>query len=129
MKSIKAFAVLMLIVATTTMSAQTKEKWKQLNSYHDVISRTFHPAEEGNLTPIKAYSETLMQTADRMTKEIPAEYNTKKITDLVGELSQKSKEVHELVLNKASDAAITKALTEAHDIFHEITGLCSGEKH
>jgi hypothetical protein len=130
MKHIKAFAIILLFMAVNTLSAQSLKDWPELNSYHDVISRTFHPAEEGNLEPIKTFSETLTQKADELTKNaIPVAFNNKKVKDAVKNLQAKSKEVHILVARKASDAEIKKALTEAHDVFHEIVGLCTGEKH
>jgi hypothetical protein len=34
-----------------------------------------------------------------------------------------------LVKAKGSDEATLKSLTALHDVFHEIVGLCSEEKH
>jgi hypothetical protein len=39
-------------------SAQsTFDKWPAIKEFHDVMSETFHPAEEGNLAPIKLRSK------------------------------------------------------------------------
>jgi hypothetical protein len=40
-----------------------------------------------------------------------------------------SKALHKMVLAKATDAELTAKLTTLHDVFHEIVGLCSNEKH
>ena len=47
--------ILLLSFATLCFSfanniqAQQKEKWKELDAFHEVMSKTFHPAEEGKL--------------------------------------------------------------------------------
>ena len=57
MKQFKLFLVLAFIVATSSVSAQTTfDKWPTIKDLHEVMSETFHPAEEGNLAPIKARS-------------------------------------------------------------------------
>jgi len=131
MKSIKAFAVIALFFAVNTLSSQSvTDKWPAIKTFHEVMSRSFHPAEEGNLAPLKNFSETLMNKAQELTKsEIPAEFKTKAMLNSIDRLQRKTVEVHKLVLSQGSDTDLTKAITEAHDIFHEIVGLCSGEKH
>lgn len=129
MKYIKSLAILLLFIAANQVSAQTVNEWPQMKNFHSIMSRTFHPAEEGNLEPIKLRSEMLMQQALELTnKEIPKAFDTKEIKASIAKLQAKTKQVHEQVTAKAADADITKSLTEAHDIFHEIVGLCSDKK-
>jgi hypothetical protein len=112
------------------VSAQSMDKWPALKDFHGVMSTTFHPAEEGNLEPIKSHSEELMTKAAALLKsDIPADFRTTAILNSAEKLQLKTKAVHKLVTSKAPDADIVKALTEAHNIFHEIVGLCTGEKH
>lgn len=131
MKHIKLFAVLALFFAANTVSAQSAlDKWPAMKTFHEVMSRTFHPAEEGNLAPLRNFAETLDNKAKELTiKEVPKEFKTKPLMSAVKRLQQKTAFVDKLVKSNAADADLKKAITEAHDIFHEIVGLCSGEKH
>ena len=130
MKHLKAFLVLALIVVANSVSAQsTFEKWPAIKEFHEVMSQTFHPAEEGNLVPIKARSEEMMNKAAMLLKsDIPAEFRTNAILASAERLQLKSKALHKLVTSNGSDAAILKSITDLHETFHEIVGLCSDAK-
>lgn len=131
MKKIKIIALFAFIFITNNLSAQsTFEKWPAIKTFHGVMSQTFHPAEEGNLEPIKTRSEEMVQKANALsTSEIPAEFKTTPILASIESIQQKSKVLHQMVLDKVTDVEITKSLSELHDVFHEIVGLCSAEKH
>ena len=130
MKHLKAFLVLALIVVANSVSAQsTFDKWPAIKEFHEVMSQTFHPAEEGNLAPIKARSEEMMNKAAMLLKsDIPAEFRTDAILASAERLQIKSKSLHKLVTSNGADAAILKSITDLHDTFHEIVGLCSDAK-
>ncbi|TDE43916.1 hypothetical protein E0I26_09860 [Flavobacterium rhamnosiphilum] len=130
MKHLKAFLVLVLIVVANSVSAQsTFDKWPAIKEFHEVMSQTFHPAEEGNFAPIKARSEEMMKKAAMLLKsDIPAEFKTNAILASAERLQLKSKALHKLVTSNGSDAAILKSITDLHDTFHEIVGLCSDAK-
>jgi hypothetical protein len=130
MKLIKAFVILTLLFVANTVTAQsTFDKWSALKEFHEVMSQTFHPAEEGNFAPIKARSEEMMSKAAMLLKtEIPQEFRTNSILASAERLQLKSKALHKLVLSNAPDAAILKSITDLHDTFHEIVGLCSEPK-
>ena len=99
MKQFKLFLVLAFIVATSSVSAQTTfDKWPTIKDLHEVMSETFHPAEEGNLAPIKARSEEMMNKAAQLLKsEIPLEFKTDAILASAERLQLKSKALHKLV--------------------------------
>lgn len=127
---IKILAIIAFVLTAGSVSAQSMDKWPALKDFHGVMSQTFHPAEEGNLEPIKARSEELMNKAAALLKsDIPADFRTPAILASAEKLQMKTKALHKLVTAKAADAEITKSLTDAHNIFHEIVGLCTGEKH
>ena len=130
MKHLKVFLVLAFIVVANSVSAQsTFEKWPAIKEFHEVMSQTFHPAEEGNLVPIKARSEEMMNKAAMLLKsDIPAEFKTNAILASAERLQLKSKALHKLVNSNGTDAAIVKSITDLHDTFHEIVGLCSDTK-
>ncbi len=127
---IKSFAIIaFLFIANTTFSQSIFEKWPSMKTFHEVMSQTFHPVEEGDFEPIKTRSEELYQKAEALLKnDIPEEFRTNAILSAAERLQLKSKSMHKLVLAKASDEELVKSLTELHNIFHEIVGLCSEEK-
>jgi Skp family chaperone for outer membrane proteins len=121
--------VVFFLTVNASIAQSTFDKWPAINEFHQVISQTFHPAEEGNLEPIKTRSEELMNKAANVLKSnIPAEFATAPILASAEKLQLKSKALHKMVQAKASDAEITKSLTELHDVFHEIVGLCTEKK-
>ena len=121
--------VVFFFVANTSMAQSTFDKWPAIKEFHQVMSQTFHPAEEGNLEPIKTRSEELMNKAANVLKSnIPTEFATASILASAEKLQLKSKALHKMVQAKGSDTEITKSLTELHDVFHEIVGLCSEKK-
>ena len=130
MKHLKTFLVLAFIVVANSVSAQsTFDKWPAIKEFHEVMSQTFHPAEEGNLAPIKARSEEMMNKAAMLLKsDIPTEFRTDAILASAERLQIKSKALHKLVKSNGTDAAIVKSITDLHDTFHEIVGLCSDTK-
>ena len=130
MKHLKTFLVLALFVVASSVSAQsTFDKWPAIKEFHEVMSQTFHPAEEGNLAPIKARSEEMMNKAAMLLKsDIPTEFRTDAILASAERLQLKSKALHKLVKSNGTDAAIAKSITDLHDTFHEIVGLCSDVK-
>lgn len=128
---IKSFAIVVFLLIVNTVSAQTTfEKWPTLKTFHEVMSQTFHPAEEGDFDPLKTRSLELYHKAEALLKnDIPEEFRTNTILSASERLQLKSKALHKLVLSKASDEELVKSLTELHNIFHEIVGLCSDEKN
>jgi hypothetical protein len=127
MKHLKVFLFFVLIVVANSVSAQsTFDKWPAVRDLHGVMSATFHPAEEGNLAPIKTRSEEMMtKSAQLLKSNIPVEFRTLAILASAERLQLQSKALHKLVQSDAADAEIVKAITELHDTFHQIVGLCS----
>ena len=130
MKLFKLSLVFSLIfIANTTSAQSTFDKWPAIKEFHEVMSETFHPAEEGNLASIKARSEEMMNKAAQLLKsEIPLEFKTDAILASAEKLQIKSKALHKLVASDGTDDAIVKSITNLHDTFHEIVGLCSKPK-
>jgi hypothetical protein len=131
MKSLKFLPVLFFFLVVSNLSAQTTfEKWPAIKTFHGVMSQTFHPAEEGDLNPIKTRSEEMVQKAEALSTEaIPAEFKTPAITASVKKLQAGSKSLDKLIKAKGTDKEVLAAITSLHDVFHEIVGLCSEEKH
>jgi hypothetical protein len=127
----KSLFMFMLFLVVNSISAQsTFEKWPAIKNFHEVISQTFHPSEEGNLMPIKERSGEMVAKANALSSEnIPGEFKNEKILASIEKLKEKSTSVDKLVKEKGSDTDITKSLVDVHDEFHNIVGLCSETKH
>jgi len=85
--------------------SQEKEKWKEMDAFHEVMAKTFHPAEEGKLEPIKTVKKSLK------------------------ELVNGAKEINNLVKEKAANDILKAKLSKLHDVFHEIMEKCGNENH
>ena len=84
----KKFIYTAIIALSTTFAiAQNKAEWKELKDFHTVMSQTFHPAEEGNLKPIRERSAEMVKAAEAWKKSaIPADY--KNVKDIQETLSR-----------------------------------------
>ena len=102
-----------------------KETWTELNNFHEVMAETFHPSEDGNLKPIRERSGEFMQKAKALQNgKIPVSFNTPEVKKSIDDLVRGSVALHQMVLKKSTDKAITVKLKELHDTFHTIQGLC-----
>jgi len=117
--SLTLFSALMLRALPAV--SQQKAKWKEMEEFHEVMSKTFHPAEEGKLEPIKAGSGEMVNKAVAWKNSTaPAGYDQAAVQKNLGKLVKGAKKVDNLVRKSASDADIKEQLTELHNIFHEI---------
>ncbi|MEP6700929.1 MAG: hypothetical protein ABJA85_06425, partial [Bacteroidota bacterium] len=62
-KSIALVLIIALLTTGKSSQAQQKAKWNELEAFHEIMSKTFHPAEEGKLEPIKNHSGELLAKA------------------------------------------------------------------
>lgn len=122
----KLFYTLLIALSANFANAQNKATWKELKDFHTVMSQTFHPAEEGNLKPIRERSAEMVKAAEAWKKSaIPADYkNVKDIQETLNKLVDGSKNLDKQIKAKASDEEIKKSITALHDVFHTIVGLC-----
>ena len=122
--------LILVLVATGLISsgpcrAQQKAKWNELDAFHEVMSKTFHPAEEGKLEPIRSRSHEMLEKALAWKNSTaPAGYDKNGVIKNLKKLVNRAREVNELVKKNAADDAIKKELSELHDVFHEIVEKC-----
>ncbi|MBL7979180.1 MAG: hypothetical protein JNN12_12645 [Bacteroidetes Order II. Incertae sedis bacterium] len=104
--------------------------WPELGLYHDVLSTTFHPSENGDTAPIKAKSGELASWAQKVAgKPIPTPYDTRPMRKTIQKLKKESVKMDRMVRKgRASEAAIIAQLSKTHDVFHEVIRL-SKEPH
>lgn len=103
----------------------TAPEWPAMKTFHSIMAATFHPAEEGNFTPIREKASDLYSASKEFyASEIPAQYNAKETSETLEKLMIKCNELMGAVVNKENDEVLKKLITEAHDFFHHIAGEC-----
>ncbi|HSO76738.1 MAG TPA: DUF2911 domain-containing protein [Blastocatellia bacterium] len=113
----------------TTASAEDTGKWSELSLFHDVMSQTFHPMEEGELKPIRSRAGEMAEKAKKWAdSKPPTIYDNPEIKSNLTKLADESKALAALVSSKAGDTQIKASLTALHDRFHAIVGLCRDAK-
>ena len=126
MKYVKFIIAAVAFLAVQTISAQSvTSKWTQLHEYHELLSKTFHPAENGNFTAIKNSHDYLVQKAEALdVATMPADLKTPVVVENVAVLKKLTKKLSELITNKAPDVEILRTFQNVHDVFHKIEKEC-----
>ncbi|MBS1513829.1 MAG: hypothetical protein JSS63_02280 [Bacteroidetes bacterium] len=115
---------------TSFAFGQTKTEWKEKDDFHTVMSQTFHPSEEGKLEPIKTrIGEMVDKAVAWQESKVPEGLDAKSIKKNLKKLVSGSKSLQKKINAGASDEYITKKLSDLHDIFHKIVGMCSTKDH
>ena len=121
----KKIVIMVMLLAANFGFAQTSVEWKEKDDFHKVMATTFHPMEEGNFNPIKEKSQEMYEKAVAWQKSaIPAGVDKKKSKKVLKKLVKKTKALNEKIKAGATDSVIQSDLTELHDLFHELVGLC-----
>lgn len=116
--------------APANQAAEKSDKWAELESFHEVMAQTFHPAEEGNLKPIRSQAGELAARARKwMDSVAPPVYDTPSIKALLVKLNAETRDLADLVGRNGSDEDVKKSITDLHGRFHEIIGACRMEKN
>jgi hypothetical protein len=127
-KLISAF--LLSFILFIAANGQEKKDWKEMHDFHGVMGSTFHPAEEGNLDPIRKRSSEMVAKAEAWQKSTaPEGYDKKAVEKTLSRLVEGAKEIDKMVKAKASDKDLVAKLTSLHDVFHEIMEKCRKEDH
>lgn len=130
MKTIKKMTLLILAVITVQFANAQKGDWKEMHSFHSVMSKTFHPAEEGNIQPVKDNAKELVTKAKEwQASVVPAGYKKAETDETLKNLVAKCEEMLVAVNQKVDDAHLTKLIGEAHDVFHMIMEKCKKGDH
>ena len=129
MKSIVRLAVVMLAMILAMSFAQTGKAttapWAELKAFHALMSKTFHPSEEGNFAPLKAKADSLLIAAKAwQASKIPADYKPEETQETLAKLVKQCNLIAGAVAAKADDIKLKVLIADAHDIFHKIVGEC-----
>ena len=117
-------SVIFMMAATFSFS-QKQAEWKEMQDFHAVMSKTFHPSEENNLQPLKENAENLLKAARKWrASEIPDGYNVSLTTETLKRLVKQCSAINVAVKKKKDDTQLKKMIAEAHEIFHEVMEKC-----
>lgn len=107
--------------------AQTQKAavWPEMKAFHELMSASFHPAEEGNFAPLKENAPKLYRASKVWyASEIPANFKAEETKAALDKLMKQCNQIWREIENKASDEQLKTLITEAHDTFHKIVGEC-----
>jgi len=129
----KKLILMSIVIMTVINSFAQKSDWKEMHDFHAVMSKTFHPAEENNLQPVKDSARVLLAKAKAwQASRVPEGYDAKSIQPILKKLIAECEIIRDDVKSGKPDADIKKAITQAHETFHEIMEKCrkeESEKH
>lgn len=114
----KLFFILFLVVFSSDLIAQNSiiTQWKELNSYDALLKKTYRLAEVGDLKPIRANAEILVDFAHDITdKELSEQYNKLKTNEKLKLVVQETIELQQAVKKKTSNEELFKKFTKLRD--------------
>src|SRR5258708_6377962 len=107
MKKILSIAFLICAFSFSALAQTAKAKWTEMDDFHTIIAATFHPAENGDLQPIKTKSDELAKKAVAWKNSTaPAGYDKTALTASLQKLVKDAKELDKLVKTNAADAVL-----------------------
>lgn len=121
--------VIAIIGAVVTSWGQGRfANWPEMQTFHSTLSQTFHPAEEGDLKPIRSRSLELLGNAKQLNAApIPAEFDNAKMRSTLKRIEREADKVNALVVLQEQNSTIMKHLKVLHNSFHEVVGMCKKE--
>lgn len=119
-----------LLLAAFIMSfnsfAQKQPEWKEMTDFHAVMSKTFHPSEDGNFAPVKQNASMLVAKAAAWQKAtVPQGFNNDVTAPILARLVDACKALETAVKEKKSNDELKRYISNAHDVFHEIKEKCN----
>lgn len=104
--------------------------WRELDAYHMVMMRVWHPAKEkSDLKPIRAEADALVKAADTWAKAgIPKECDTPENRAAIQKVQSESVALAALV-KAGSDKDVMASLKALHDRFEVVNKSCKVKHH
>lgn len=130
MKSIFKSVFVLVAILSFQMSFAGGPDWKEMQAFHGIMAKTFHPAEEGQLKPVRDNADDLLAKAKVWkASAVPASLNKEQVTKSLENLVAKCDEIAKAVKANKSDDELKKLITQAHDVFHEVAEKCQPGDH
>jgi hypothetical protein len=122
---IKTIAALFALLPFFSIAQNKKPSWPEMKKFHSFMASTFHPAEEGDLKPLKEKADSLYIAAEEWkASAVPASFKTEETKTALAQLTEKCVAIKAAIADKKTDDDLKKMISEAHDIFHHIVGEC-----
>ena len=105
--------------------------WKEMDAFHMLMMRTWHPAKESNdLAPIRAKADSMAAAATGWAKaKVPAACDDKATRTTIARVATDSRALAALVRGRASDARVRSALAALHERFETVEESCKPAHH
>jgi hypothetical protein len=124
-KTIQLLVLMLAILPAISFSQEKKAAWPEMKAFHAQMSSTFHPAEAGNLKPLREKADSLYIVVKLwQATAIPSNFKPTETTAALKKLTSQCAGIKKAVDAKASDKDLTVLITAAHDTFHMIAGEC-----
>ncbi len=124
-RKIKLLVFALVAIFSMANAQNAKPKWAEMKTFHSFMSSTFHPAEDGDLGPLKAKADSLLITAELWkASAIPSDFKPKETKAALDKLVTECRSIKKAVTAGKADADLVKLITQAHDTFHMIVGEC-----
>ena len=105
------------------------ETWTTLNDFHKIMAETYHPSEKGDLKPIRQRSAEMVEKAQSLLNQpVPDSFNNNDVKRAIADLLVGTKELDGMIQKNSDDKTVTAKLSELHDTFHKIQGICRETK-
>lgn len=99
--------------------------WKEMDAFHAMLGTTFHPAQKGELAPLKANASTLAARARTWSESTPPQAcATPDPREAVRGIAASASALAERVAANAPDAELTTAIGAIHDSFEALEKQC-----
>ena len=124
-KAIQLAVILLAFLPAVSFAQEKKASWPEMKNFHSIMASTFHPAEEGNLAPVKAKADSLFMAAQAWQKSpLPSNYKEIETKVALKKLVIRCAAVRKGVEANLTDVELKKLISAAHDAFHTIVGEC-----
>lgn len=118
----KPIIFILLLTICSQVQAQQPE-WKEYKAFYDLVQPVLHPAEYGDLKPVKDSAELLMSRAKAwMESAIPAVYPATAIKKSLAELYRLCGDLVNGIRDHKTDEEIGILAIKVHNKFHYISG-------
>lgn len=125
MRTLKKLALALIVLTSIQCVKAQHAEWKELDAFHEVMGKTFHPSEKGNLKPLREHSAELVSAVKALkSSPIPKGYKPAETKEVLNNLATKCETINKAVVAKKSDEDLKKLIFEAHELFHEVAEKC-----
>ncbi|HEX2608742.1 MAG TPA: hypothetical protein VHK91_15270 [Flavisolibacter sp.] len=121
---LKVFLVLISFTHVARAEARP-DSWKEMESFHNMVTSIFQSAEENDLNPLKESARHLVLKARQWQKAIvPPRYTGRHIKQTLLQISQLCESIDRAVKQGRSEEVLLGLLENLHNTYHKIVPYC-----